>query len=106
MLQERIAAQGEMLKQTRMKRMLHFLLTTGVNALSVSHAYMVMLLSMTFSLEIFGAIVLGLAFGRAIGQHSEQSQSSTLCCPAGPSPSRRQRARTITGEGRKPFYPD
>lgn len=58
----------------------HYLHSKGVSILCVMHAYMVMLLSMTFSLEIFIAIVLGLAFGRPMGKSTEHFSTSTLCC--------------------------
>mmetsp|Transcript_147226 Transcript_147226/g.470577 ORF Transcript_147226/g.470577 Transcript_147226/m.470577 type:complete len:1524 (-) Transcript_147226:187-4758(-) len=49
-----------------------------LNLLCVMHAYLIMLLSMTFSIEIFMSIVLGLALGRS--HLSGEQRVQTLCC--------------------------
>jgi copper ion binding protein len=53
-----------------------------LDAMATMHAYMIMLLSMSFSVEIFAAIVVGLTLGRGlfVSATDMEASSQTLCC--------------------------
>lgn len=74
------------------------LLQAALYCVRMTLAYLVMLAAMTFCVEIFLAVVLGLGTGHAIFGHSRKGQMSgpSLCCSHGTIPRSRSRDIRVT----------
>jgi len=60
-----------------------WMVNSALNLLCVLQAYLIMLISMTFSIELFCAIVTGLAIGRSqpfFDHAGQETKTETLCC--------------------------